>query len=310
VKNLDNIEREKLVLMLDEINKKFRESKIKKFLKYPIWTVKVSLISRLLHNLLRDRFKVHSYVNLFFGERMYLTYPPNYSIKFYTAYVEADAEVRATKFLIRNLKEGDIFFDIGASQGYYTILASRLVGISGKVYAFEPEPHSLNILTKNKRDNVIIVDKAVTYQSGEFYFYLYRYSTRSSLKAYAPYRRKIKVKGIDLDSFCHYEGIIPNCMKIDIEGGEEDALRGAMKILKNYSPVILMEIHFKPLKEVYRNSIQILKSNGYMMFSIDDAGSLKRIDFENLDGYFTYLSDKYSKIRDKTSFDNIVFIKQ
>ena len=51
-------------------------------------------------------------------------------------------EANLTNFFINFLKEGDVFIDIGAHVGYYSVLASDLVGASGKVYAFEPTPRT------------------------------------------------------------------------------------------------------------------------------------------------------------------------
>ena len=58
-----------------------------------------------------------------------------------------------TKIFIKSIKKGNTVFDIGANNGYYTVLASKLVGKNGKVYAFEPDPQSLKLLYKNLKLN-------------------------------------------------------------------------------------------------------------------------------------------------------------
>lgn len=305
---METWEKQELINKLNYIVEKFRMGKLEKFFKYPIFTAKVSLQSRFLHNLLKDRIVFYSTVKLFIGENMYLSYPPNYDIKFYSAYISSDAEVRLTKFLIKNVEEGDVFFDIGAAQGYYTILASKLVGVNGKVYSFEPDPFNLSILMKNKRDNVFIIAKAVTEANGEFDFYSYFYHNLSSLNFITnlPYK-KIRVEGISLDDFCQIENVLPKFVKIDIEGGEERALKGSIKLLKNHSPVILMEIWFKPFDDNYKNSIDILRRNEFGIFSINDYGELDKIT--NLNQYFEFLDKKYKKINDESPYDNIVFMR-
>ncbi len=295
---------------LNEIERKYKMSKVEKFLRYPLWTIKTSLVSRLIHNVLRDRAHIYSQVDLFFGERMYLTYPPNYDIKFYRA-LAVDPEIRMTKFLIKNLKSGDIFFDIGASQGYYTILASSLVGPTGKVVAFEPDPFNINILMKNKRENVIIVKKAVVDEAKELTFYSADLSTSSSIirsKMGNLRFKEIKVEGISLDLFCSENDIIPSYIKVDVEGSEDKVLIGASKITENHNLVILMEIWFKPFEESYDRAIKILNEQGYKTFAIDDNGDLRKID--NLKFYFIELSEKYRKNRqDMVVLDNMVFVK-
>ena len=62
-------------------------------------------------------------------------------------------------------REGDIIIDAGAYFGYFTILAAKKVGKTGKVIAFEPDPRNYKILQKNVAaaglNNVIIVKKAL-----------------------------------------------------------------------------------------------------------------------------------------------------
>ncbi|MEN3039891.1 MAG: hypothetical protein ABDI07_12240, partial [Candidatus Kryptonium sp.] len=105
-------ERENLIRKLDEIVWKFNLPKIEKFIKFPLFTIKTSIISRLLHNLLRDKVAVKSKVKVFWNTNLWITFPPYYDIYFYNAYVDGDHEVRTTKFFIKNLGNGDIFFDI------------------------------------------------------------------------------------------------------------------------------------------------------------------------------------------------------
>ena len=72
-------------------------------------------------------------------------------------------EIECLKQLI---KEGDTVVDLGANIGYYTLILAQLVGKSGHVYAFEPEPSNFEILSKNvkenKHDNVTLVQKAIS----------------------------------------------------------------------------------------------------------------------------------------------------
>src|SRR5690348_7565067 len=58
-------------------------------------------------------------------------------------------EEGTTNIFERLLKEGMAVVDVGANLGYYALLAARLVGESGKVYAFEPDPTNYALLTKN-----------------------------------------------------------------------------------------------------------------------------------------------------------------
>ncbi len=79
-------------------------------------------------------------------------------------------EPEQAESMLRELKEGDVFFDIGANVGYYSILASKLVGKDGSVVACEPVIRNLAFLqqhvTLNKADNVRILAFACSSENG------------------------------------------------------------------------------------------------------------------------------------------------
>ncbi len=83
-------------------------------------------------------------------------------------------EYGLTKCFERMLKKGDIVYDIGAHVGYFTLLASVLVGDEGKVIAFEPSLRNFLFLKKhikiNKLKNVICLNVAVSNKSAKSFF--------------------------------------------------------------------------------------------------------------------------------------------
>jgi hypothetical protein len=58
-------------------------------------------------------------------------------------------EAEKQKAFIKQVKSGDVFYDIGAHIGFYTLLASKLIGDRGRVYAFEPLPRNIFYLKKH-----------------------------------------------------------------------------------------------------------------------------------------------------------------
>jgi FkbM family methyltransferase len=80
-------------------------------------------------------------------------------------------EPNLTSWLEGRLRPGDVFVDVGANVGYFTVLASRLVGESGRVVAIEPSPLANTVLRRNVSDNggenVRVEDVAVWDSSGE-----------------------------------------------------------------------------------------------------------------------------------------------
>ena len=81
-----------------------------------------------------------------------------------------------TKLFKKEMKQGMIVVDIGAHIGYFTLLAARLVGETGRVFAFEPDPDNYSLLIKNVsvngHDNVIPVQKAVSNKTGQVRLFL------------------------------------------------------------------------------------------------------------------------------------------
>ncbi|HWZ58637.1 MAG TPA: FkbM family methyltransferase, partial [Gemmatimonadaceae bacterium] len=70
----------------------------------------------------------------------------------------------------RTVRPGDVVYDLGANVGFYTLLAARLAGPTGRVVAFEPVPRNLGYLRRhialNQCENVTVVAAAVSDRSG------------------------------------------------------------------------------------------------------------------------------------------------
>jgi len=85
-------------------------------------------------------------------------------------------EEHETALFKQLVKKGMVVVDLGAYIGYYTLIAAKIVGETGKVFAFEPEPHNYDLLVKNIEvngyKNVIPVQKAVSNKTGTTYLAL------------------------------------------------------------------------------------------------------------------------------------------
>jgi FkbM family methyltransferase len=151
--------------------------------------------------------------------------------------------------LLGELEAGDIFIDIGANCGIFSLTASRIVGASGRVVAIEPNPVMIKRLRfnieANRFDNVTIVEAAVGESIGDARFHLVEKQLGQS--SLVPNRggRTITVSVKPLADICADLAITRlGAIKIDIEGYEDRALlpffRSAPKSL--WPRVILMEI--------------------------------------------------------------------
>jgi len=149
-------------------------------------------------------------------------------------------EKYVTKLFKRIVREGMTVVDLGAHIGYYTLLAAKLVGKNGKVFAFEPAPTNYSLLVKNIEangyNNVIPVNKAVSNKIGTSKLFLAPDNT-SGHKLWNSYnsRESIDIEVTTLDEFFGNYDTKIDIIKMDIEGGEMAALQGMDNIIRRNS---------------------------------------------------------------------------
>src|SRR6266849_900972 len=146
-------------------------------------------------------------------------------------------------FLRDVLKPGDIFFDIGAWTGPYSLLASKLVEPGGWVYSFEPDPAARSVLHRNLAanavSNVTVFPYAVTDQ--ECLAWLDSPTGFGESKV-TQGRGIYPVQTVSLRSFCKQYSIYPSVIKIDVEGCEAKVFAGEIQEIEG-SRAAIVEIH-------------------------------------------------------------------
>jgi len=168
----------------------------------------------------------------------------------------------------RHLKPGMAVFDIGANVGFYTLLASVLVGPSGRVVAFEPLPRNLGFLhghvSRNRRDNVRIIEAAVAEVPGEATFEDVAHGSMARLST----RGSIRVKVVALDDLTDRGEIPePQMMKIDVEGAEIEVLKGATRLIQRARPTLFLSTHGA---DVHAACLTLLGGWGYRCTAMDN----------------------------------------
>jgi len=152
------------------------------------------------------------------------------------------------------LKEGMIVADVGADIGWYSLIASKIVGSKGRVYAFEPLPASYENLLRNiklnKCTNIIPIRKAVSNKEGTARLHLgWNNAEMSSLAKVG--KKFVEVETTRLDSYSDKFDVI----KMDIEGAEPLALDG----LENMPKVLFTEFQPRRLKQLGRSPEEFLE---------------------------------------------------
>jgi FkbM family methyltransferase len=168
------------------------------------------------------------------------------------AILRGDFEEAEQRFVERYLQPGMTVLDIGAHHGIYSLLASQKVGASGRVVAFEPSPRERQRLFRhvqlNRCSNVTVEAMALGASEGEVELFVVQGNETGCNSLRPPEvslrTKKLAVPLISLDRYVEQREIARvDFVKMDVEGGELEVLRGATALLqKPPRPVILCEV--------------------------------------------------------------------
>ena len=198
-----------------------------------------------------DRYAV---VRLDKGFRMQLDLadPEQLKVYFYGHYHE-----RYEADLVQRLLSGDdVFWDVGANVGYFTLVAATALNHRGRIMAFEPGKNAYARLTENLAlnpwRNIQAYPVAVTDREGEAVLHLAGDIADSSANLYqaAAAQAGFEVcRTVALDHFLKEENLPPpHLIKLDAEGAELAVLKGAQKLIAESPPLWLMEMEEKNLR--------------------------------------------------------------
>ena len=169
-------------------------------------------------------------------------------------------EREQTRLFEAHVRPGQTVLDVGAHVGYYTLLASSLVGPRGAVWAFEPSPHNARFLRRhvrlNRCANVRVEEGAVSSREGTAWFAPGSGSGTGHLAGSG----RFQVRTVALDAWCAEREIRPDVVKIDVEGAEREVLEGARRVLETARPLLFLSTHGA---EVHAACLELLRGVGY-----------------------------------------------
>jgi len=161
-----------------------------------------------------------------------------------------------------HLHADTVFYDIGAHIGFYSLLAAPRVK---QVFAFEPDPDNFEVIqeviARNGLSNVSAFSAAISDSNGHLEFERSMGLRMSGHIAGVgcdggDTGERVRVPTFMLDEFCLTHSI-PTFIKIDVEGAEGAVLRGAVNLLRDHHPMLLVEVH----REEYLGEVEALLSN-------------------------------------------------
>ena len=147
----------------------------------------------------------------------------------------------------RFLRGGDTFYDVGANIGYMTLEIAALFGDETTCVAIEPQPLLADAIRKSAERSglmrVRVVEAMVSSTDGEAELFLSAHSIHASQVGRKGWRTSIRRSTVSIDTLVVEDTAIaaPTVIKMDIEGGELEALRGARETLMEYHPVVVLE---------------------------------------------------------------------
>lgn len=201
-------------------------------------------------------------------------------------------ENQERRFVERFLQPGMTVLDIGANQGYYSLLASLRVGKKGRVVAFEPsarERRALRInLLLNGCMNVSVERVAISDEDGNADFYVVHgpetgcNSLRQPLLEAGVTRvSNVVTRRLDRWLLEHNFGRV-DLLKIDVEGAEISVIKGALNLLSGSPrPVILAEVaNIRTRQFGYESAeiVSVLAGMGYEWFQPMEGGGLRALE--------------------------------
>jgi FkbM family methyltransferase len=230
----------------------------------------------------------------FTGTKYYVYLSDQSAINTYVHGILREKERPLIRFLIRNLKSGDCFIDIGAHYGFYSVLASEIL-FEGNVYCYEASPKMYSLLLKNTESfsNCRVLNKAVTDSNGITTFYesfKNGNSSLSSLNANTAQEKgfagnSVKVHTVKIDNeLINLDRV--DYIKVDVEGMEEKVLKGSSEVISKFKPTIAIEIW----KERNDRLLKIIRDLNYTVYKLNEEGSIVPI---NTDQIFNHINGNY-----------------
>jgi len=225
----------------------------------------------------------------FWGDRLRVTLPELVSTSLLRyGYIEE----ALTRSVIACLRPGKVFFDVGAHYGYYSLLASHLVGSEGAVHAFEASPSTYCVLVDNtshrpnvRANNVAVFSSECTVKIRDFGTAFSSqnsvYGMRGGARLRSSYARTAgaaapnltEVRACTLDAYAAATGVCPDFVEIAVEGAELDVLEGMADLLARCQPLISMEVGDSDDLGMPRSrtAVDLLLRLGYSVFELSQG---------------------------------------
>ena len=180
---------------------------------------------------------------------------------------------------IEACKNARCFIDIGAHVGLVSIPAAKVMEGNGEVHAFEPGAVNLGFLQRHVKinclHNIRVNDLLVGEANGFIDFFEADYpngqNSRVATSRVAAYRQ-VKRQQVSLDDYVQRNKLVPDIIKIDVEGAETAVISGARQTLKLHKPLIFLSVHPSELAQTpggLDGLVSVINKCGYQCYELD-----------------------------------------
>lgn len=191
--------------------------------------------------------------------------------------VRGTVETEVQEALRRTVSRGATVWDVGANVGFFTLLAARLTGPTGRVVAFEPSPPAIPGLRENVAlnglDHVEIVESAVAGAPGRARLLQVGQHSWSHLEDRGRHPGTTAVVEVDVttvDAEVAAGRPAPDVVKIDVEGSEIAVLEGMRDTLAAHGPALVIELH-----ATNREVMDLLDAAGYRAENLEGPSPVR-----------------------------------
>ena len=227
-----------------------------------------------------------------------------YYVRVLKSLSEEEIDLKTVKYFVN---PGDLAIDVGANIGVITLFLSRLVGDSGCVYSIEPNPMTFEILSHNvsklKLNNVNLLNYGISDKNRLAIMEVPKYDNSGNENFYQSMivdsskknnlLRHYKVELKSLDCLLSEISQKVSFVKIDVEGHELQAIKGAMQLINQFKPALLIEVSGDPDDKgsATNNLFEQLMSIGYLPYCFDGNILRRRVKGDKSINYFFLTED-------------------
>ena len=282
------MQRDRAIQQIQRLQELSAGGKLSRFLHAPWPYLRAQLTYRFLFPIFKRGFWATA--NTFFGTQLRLLLPAGTDLYIFGGKTHS-SELRLSLFWIKNIPEGATVLDVGAHFGFYSQLASQLVGKDGKVISLEASKEVFRVLEQNtQEDNIQRLHAAAGSENGSITFYEFpifyseyntlhpeQYQADSWFHRMAPQAQE--TRQIALASWLEEQALNPSWIKVDVEGAEWEVLQGLGPYLQKHTVTLSLEyVVDSSQASAYQKAFDQLIAWGYACYWINEQGALEECD--------------------------------